>query len=89
MIAHDLALSVKQVRTGSYDFCLMLISVIPQNSWEFYIFFKQFFLTISTRLFFRAHIHGNIEHAHSQLLNTKNCELVSDKSMLNTNTSYT
>ena len=45
-------------------------------------------MTISSRLGFRSpHIHGNIEHTHSQLLNTKNCESISNKSILNTNTS--
>ena len=34
-----------------------------------------------------AHTHGNIEHTHSQLLNTKNCESISNKIILNTNTS--
>ena len=34
-----------------------------------------------------AHTHRNIEHTHSQLLNTKNCESISNKSILNTNTS--
>ena len=37
--------------------------------------------------FLEAHTHGNIEHTHSQLLNTKNCESISNKSILNTNTS--
>ena len=45
-------------------------------------------MTISSRLGFRSpHIHGNIEHTHSQLLNTKNCESISAKRILNTNTS--
>ena len=34
--------------------------------------------------FLEAHTHGNIEHAHSQLLNTKNCESISAKRILNT-----
>ena len=37
--------------------------------------------------FLEAHTHGNIEHTHSQLLNTKNCESISNKSILITNTS--
>ena len=32
-----------------------------------------------------AHTHGNIEHTHSQLLNTKNCESISNKPILNLN----
>ena len=31
--------------------------------------------------------HANIEHTHSQLLNRKNCESISNKNILNTNTS--
>ena len=34
-----------------------------------------------------VYVHRNIEHTHSQLLNTKNCESISNKSVLNTNTS--
>ena len=37
--------------------------------------------------FLEAHTHRNIEHTHSQSLNTKNCESISNKSILNTNTS--
>ena len=37
--------------------------------------------------FLEAHTHENIEHTHSWLLNTKNCESISTKSILNTNTS--
>ena len=37
--------------------------------------------------FLEAHTHGNIEDTHSQLLNTKSCESISSKSILNTNTS--
>ena len=37
--------------------------------------------------FLEAHAHGNIEHTYSQLLKTKNCESISTKSILNTNTS--
>ena len=44
-------------------------------------------MTISLRLFFRRPTHGNIEHTYSQLLNTKNCEPISTKSILNTNAS--
>ena len=35
--------------------------------------------------FLEAHTHGNIEHTHSQLLNTKNCESISNKPILNLN----
>ena len=34
-----------------------------------------------------THLHGNIQHTYSQLLNTKNCESISAKSILNTNAS--
>ena len=37
--------------------------------------------------YLEAHTHGNIEHTYSQLLNTKNCEWISSKSILNKNTS--
>ena len=37
--------------------------------------------------FLEAHTHGHIEHSYFQLLNTKNCESISTKSILNTNTS--
>ena len=52
-----------------------------------------YFLNNSYRLtphdyFSEAHIHGNIEHTHSQLLNTKNCESILDKSILNTSFNF-
>ena len=34
----------------------------------------------------QIYTHGNIEHTHSQLLNTKNCQSISNKCILNTNT---
>ena len=37
--------------------------------------------------YLEAHTHGNIEHTYCQLLNTKNCEWISSKSILNKNTS--
>ena len=37
--------------------------------------------------FLEVQTHGNIEHTYCQLLNTKNCESISTKSILNTNTS--
>ena len=53
---------------------------------EKFIFFKQSYW-LSPHYFLEAHTHRNIEHTHSQLLNTKNCELISNKNILNTNTS--
>ena len=51
-----------------------------------------YFLNNSYRLspydyFLDTHTHGNIEHIYSQLLNTKKCEPISTKSILNKNTS--
>ena len=46
--------------------------------------FMYFFKLTMWAYFLGAHTHGNIEHSH--LLNTKNCESISNKSILDKNT---
>ena len=55
---------------------------------ENFIYFlsNSFWLSIHN-FFLDAHTHEDIEHTHSQLSNTKNCESISNKSILNTNNS--
>ena len=50
---------------------------------NFIYIFKQFLLTISLRLFLESPTHGNIEHTYSQSVNTRNCESISTKSIIN------
>ena len=54
---------------------------------NFIYFFKNSYWLSPHDYILEAHTDGNIEHTYSQLLNTKNCESISDKSILITNTS--
>ena len=55
---------------------------------ENFIYFLNNSLWLSPHDYFlEAHTRGNIEHTQPQLLNTKNCESISNKSILITNTS--
>ena len=38
MIVHDFSLLVKQVRINTYNFCLMLVLVIPQIETSVFVF---------------------------------------------------
>ena len=59
----------------------------PKFAENFLYFLNNSYWLSPQDYFLEAHIHGNIEHTHSQLLNTKNCELISNKNILNANTS--